>query len=65
MVDDQQRDLSRSGRARAEALLIAEQGPSQRLNQLQNDSYAQSTPSQKEDSAIFDHWIRARANRFE
>jgi hypothetical protein len=47
--------------ARAEALLIAENGPSPCLEELLNRASAGAMPSQSENAAMFAQWVRARA----
>jgi len=49
--------------ARAEALLIAENGPSPLLEELSDEASARGMPSQQENAANFAQWVRARAAR--
>lgn len=47
--------------ARAEALLIAEDGPSPRMEELLEYATSNAIPAQKENAATFAAWVRARA----
>lgn len=49
--------------ARAEAVLIAEDGPSARLDELLDRATANAIPAQQENAAKFAAWVRARAAR--
>jgi hypothetical protein len=49
--------------ARAEAVLIAEDGPSARLDQLLDLATTNATPAQQANAAKFAAWARARATR--
>jgi hypothetical protein len=49
--------------ARAEALLIAEDGPSARLDELLHRATTNAIPTQKANAAKFAAWVRARAAR--
>jgi hypothetical protein len=47
--------------ARAEAVLIAEGGPSARLDELLERATANAIPAQQANAARFAAWVRARA----
>jgi Domain of unknown function (DUF4304) len=49
--------------AQAEAVLIAEDGPSARLDELLDRATANAIPAQQENAAKFAAWVRARAAR--
>lgn len=49
--------------ARAEALLLAENGPSARLDELLDYATATATPAQRDNDARFAEWVRTRAAR--
>lgn len=49
--------------AQAEALLIAEDGPSARLDELLDRAATSTTPAQQAKAAKFGTWVRARAAR--
>jgi hypothetical protein len=49
--------------ARAGAVLIAEDGPSARLDELPDRATTNATPAQQADAAKFAAWVRARAAR--
>jgi len=49
--------------ARAEALLLAENGPSARLDELLDSATATATPAQRGNVARFAEWVRTRAAR--
>lgn len=49
--------------ARAEAVLIAEYGPSAWLDKLLDRATANAVPAQQENAAKFAGWVRARAAR--
>jgi hypothetical protein len=49
--------------ARAEALLIAGDGPSARLDELLDRATANAIPAQQENAAKLASWVRSRASR--